>query len=247
MRKLRDVFYINSFPQNNELVYYGLEFKEFIKFIPTELDNILLLKSGYYGTEYSSKYNFETIKKEEMQEFVKENIDGYGDFCWIDFDSLDNVDSLKSEEVAELLYLGHMFSPVKSPFFEKLQNRYAYLAHDDGWFCRLYCRNFNDFGEVIANKVVSMTSTSKRRKIYTMNDKLKSQLLSMAEDGLLIDFNNILRYERSIEIPIYKIGMFINMDDMYNDLKRHIERARYSAKLVHKNKGWTIEYVQERN
>jgi len=41
--------------------------------------------------------------------------------------------------------------------------------------------------------------------------------------------------------------MFINMDDMYNDLKRHIERARYSAKLVHKNKGWTIEYVQERN
>jgi hypothetical protein len=247
LRKLRDVFYINAFQDNNEIVYYGLEFKEFIKFIPVELDNILFLKSEHYGAGYRVKYNFETIQKDELKEFTNEDIYGYGDFCWVDFDKVESINGFEPSEVAELLYLGHMFLPVNSPFFEKIQNRYVYLAHDDGWFCRLYCRNFNDFGEVIANKVVSMVSTSKRRKIYSVQDELKSQLLSLAESGLLIDFSNVLRCERSIEIPIYTIGKFIDMDAMYNDLRRHIGRARYSAKLVHKNKEWTIDYVQIRS
>lgn len=222
-----------------------MEFNEFIKFIPIELNNVLLLKSEYYGPGYNVKYNFETVNKEEIQDFIKEDIYGYGDFCWVDFDKFENVDSLEPSEVAELLYLGHMFLPVESPFFEKIQNSYAYLAHDDGWFCRLFCKSFEDFREVIANKLVSVVSTSKRRKIYPLHDELKSQLLSMAEDGLLIDFSNVLKCDRSIEIPIYKIGKFVDMDAMYNDLKRHIGRARYSAKLVYKNKVWTINYIHE--
>lgn len=242
MRKIRDVFYINAYPINNEIVYYGLEFKEFINFLPTNLQNILLIKSEYFGAGYKVKYNFETVNKDEIQEFLKDDIYGYGDFCWVDFDNNDIIDKLEPFEVAELLYLGHMFSPVKSPFFEKIKNKYTYLAHDDGWFCRLYCRNLNDFCEVMANKVVSMASKSKRRKVYPMHDELKSQLLLLAEDGLLIDFSNVLRYDRSIEIPIYTIGKFIDMDVMYNDLKRHISRASYSAKLVQMNKVWTIDY-----
>jgi hypothetical protein len=242
LKKIRDVFYINAYPANYEIVYYGLEFKEFIKFLPTDLKNILLIKSDYFGAGYKVKYNFETVNRDEMQEFVKRDIYGYGDFCWVDFDSEDMIDRLEPSEVAELLYLRHMFSPVKSPFFEKIKNRYTYLAHDDGWFCRLYCRSLNDFCEVMANKVVSMASTSKRRKVYPMHDELKLQLLLLAENGLLIDFSNVLRYDRSIEIPIFTIGKFINMDVMYNDLKRHIDRASYSAKLVQKNKVWTIDY-----
>jgi hypothetical protein len=31
---------------------------------------------------------------------------------------------------------------------------------------------------------------------------------------------------------------------MYNDLGRHIGRARYSAKLVHEKKGWRIDYIE---
>jgi hypothetical protein len=41
----------------------------------------------------------------------------------------------------------------------------------------------------------------------------------------------------SIEISIYTIGKFLDMDTMYNDLKRHVNRSNYSARLVHKNKG----------
>lgn len=242
MRQLRDVFYINAFPENNEFVYYGMEFKEFYKFVPNRMNSILLLKSEYFGSRYSRSCNMAMVEGEEIEELLQENIYSYGDFCWVDYVDADGVDYLQPQKIAELLYLGHMFSPLESPFFEYIRNSYVYLAHDDGWFCRLYCRNYNDFSEIIANKIIDSV-TSSRRKIYPMSEELKQQLLSLASDGLLIDFNNLLKCGKSIEIPIYQIGKFLDMDSMYNDIKMHIARSKYSAKLVHCNKSWKIDYI----
>ena len=161
----------------------------------------------------------------------------------MDFNQRENFEKLEPLEIADLLYLGHMFEPVRSPFFDRIQNRYAYLAHDDGWYCKLYCRFFRDFEDVIANKIVSMVSTSKRRRIYPLSSDLKKNLMSLAENGLLIDLSNISKVNNTIEIPIYCIGKFLNMDDMYNDLKRHISRSKFSARLVHRNKEWVIDYL----
>lgn len=246
MRRLRDVFYINAFPENNEVVYYGMQLNEFIKYAPVELNQLLLLEAQYFAAGFRSKAKFEMVDKDDMDDFLKEDIYGYGDFCWVDFNQRENVEELEPLEIAELLYLGHMFEPVKSPFFDKIQNRYTYLAHDDGWFCRLYCRQYSDFHEIIANKVIDMVSTSKRKKIYPLSEDLKEKLMSIAKGGLLIDFSNIIKVDRTIEIPIYCIGKFLDMDDMYNDLERHVNRSKYSARLVHRNKKWVIDYVIEK-
>jgi hypothetical protein len=40
LRRLRDVFYINAFPENNEIVYYGMELREFVKYAPVELSQL---------------------------------------------------------------------------------------------------------------------------------------------------------------------------------------------------------------
>lgn len=245
MRKLRDVFYINAFPENNEFVYYGMEFKEFVKYAPVKLNQLLLIKSEFYGSHFSNNTNFYITGKSDLEDLLNDDVCNYGDFCWVDFNSEENVENLKPTEVAELLYLGHKYEPITSPFFEALNNHYTYLAHDDGWFCRLYCRQYKDFAEIIANKITDMVKTS-RNKIHPVSEEVQNQLLKLAEDGLLIDFNNINKYDRTIEIPIYTIGKFINMDKMYNGLKQHIGRAKYSAKLVHKNKNWTIDYIAEK-
>ncbi|MBU3110091.1 hypothetical protein [Clostridium lacusfryxellense] len=246
MRRMKDIFYINAFPENNEVVYYGVQLKEFLKYIPTELNQLLLLESEYYSPGCSSSTKLEMVDKDDMEEFLNENIYGYGNFCWVDYNERENVESLEPLELAELLYLGHMFKPVKSPFFDRIQNRYAYLAHDDGWFCRVYSKCYPDFEEVIVGKVIDVLSSSKRRKIYPFSKELREKLLELAKDGLLIDFNNIFKYGNSIEIPIYCIGKFLDMDEMYNDLKRHINRSKYSARLVQKNKKWIIDYIIEK-
>lgn len=246
MRRLRDVFYINAFPENNELVYYGMQLNEFIKYNPVEINKLLILEGEYFGRGFRSKTKLQVVENDEMEEFLGEDIYGYGDFAWVDFDNRENLEKLEPMELAELLYLGHMFKPINSPFFEKIQNRYAYLAHDDGWFCRLYCKEYSDFQEIICNKIIDTVSTSKRRKIYPFSDDVKKELLNLANDGLLIDFNNFAKYEKSIEVPIYTIGKFLDMDEMYNNLQRNISRANYSAYLVHKNKKWDIKYISKR-
>lgn len=246
MRRMRDVFYINAFPENKEIVYYGMQLNEFLKCTPAEVNKLLILEGEYFGRGFSSKTKLQVVEDDEMEEFLCEDIYSYGDFAWVDFDDRDNLENLEPIEIAKLLYLGHMFKPIDTPFIDKIQNRYAYLAHDDGWFCRLYSREYSDIQEIICNKIINTVSTSKRRKIYPFSKEVKEELLNLSKDGLLIDFNNFLKYERSIEVPIYTIGKFLDMDEMYNDLQAHISRAKYSAYLVHKNKKWVIDYISEK-
>ena len=240
IRRLRDIFYINASPNENTFEYYGMELREFINYLPVELNNILLLEGEYYGRGFSSNTKLEIVDKEEMDSFLNEDVYSYGNFSWVDFSQEDAVDELEPIEVAELLYLGHMFQPINSPFLKKLNNRFAYLAHDDGWYCKLYCKFNIDFKELITNKIVGMVSTSKRRKVYPFSEEIKEQILNLTDQGLIIDFSNVLTNSTSIEIPIHTIGKFSNMDEMYNGLRRHISRSSFSAKLIHKNKEWRI-------
>lgn len=134
MPKSRDLIYLNVDPSENRIVTYGIEFKEFIYALDRPLDNILML-SGYFSEgEFEFTTNCEYVPKETIPRIINEDVYRLGDFCWVDFEDIDGLRSLKPAEVAELLYLGHMKKPVTSAFFEKLQNRFAYLAHDDGCF-----------------------------------------------------------------------------------------------------------------
>lgn len=44
---MRDVFYINAFPENKEIVYYGMQLNEFLKYTPTEVNKLLILEGEY--------------------------------------------------------------------------------------------------------------------------------------------------------------------------------------------------------
>jgi hypothetical protein len=240
MRMFRDIFYINAFPEENLAIWYGMIFEEFIKYAPVEVNHLLLLEAMHYSNDFSRSTRLNVVGKDSMRNLLCKDIYNFGDFCWVDYDQRENIERLEPVEVAELLYLGHMFRPVKSPFFDKLQNRYAYLAHDDGSLCRMYCRYYSDFQEIISNKIVGTVSTNKRRRIYPFPEDLKVKLITLAEDGLVIDFSKTLRWEKTIEIPIHCIGKFLDMDDMYHNLERHIYHSKYSAWLVHKDKNWKI-------
>ena len=97
MRRLRDVFYINAFPENNELVYYGMQLNEFIKYAPVEINKLLILEGEYYGRGFRSKTKLEVVENDEMDEFLGEDVYSYGDFSWVDFDERDNVENLEPQ------------------------------------------------------------------------------------------------------------------------------------------------------
>jgi hypothetical protein len=47
----------------------------------------------------------------------------------------------KDITMTEILYLPHFGKSLITPFFNRINNNFVYLAHDDGWFCKLYCND----------------------------------------------------------------------------------------------------------
>jgi hypothetical protein len=241
LRRLKDVIYINSNTDKNLVKFYGIQFKDFIKYTPNPIDNVLLIEHEYSSEKYHVPSRFMYTTKENIDDLANDDIYNYGNFCWVDFNEETSLDLLKPQEIAELLYLGHKYIPLNSSSFPNINNQYAYCAHDDGWICLLYCRNIEDFSHVITNYITGNLSTSKRRKIYPFNDDLRLKLLEISLNGLLIDFDKLIKTERTIEIPIYQIGKYDDMDEMYNDIKIHRNNSKNKAWLVQKNRKWSLE------
>jgi len=64
--------------------------------------------------------------------------------------------------------------------------------------------------------------------------------MNYGEEGLLLDFDGIIN-NKSLEIPIFGIGKMLDMDDMYNNLQRHVQKAKLGACLVLRKKEWSIQ------
>lgn len=222
MPKTRDLLYINSYPKVSKVLSYGLEFKEFMNCIEPKPENILILKGHYWGSEFGYTTRCEMCFKQDFEEFVKEEVYNYGDFCWIDFSSVDKLKSLEPLEVGELLYLGQLQRPVESPFFSKLDNQYVYLAHDDGWRNEIYYKDFNSFHVILGNLIALKLKTIHNKDVYLPDQDVINELIALSESGLAIDFDRILedKEEDSFEVKIHILGKIQDMDQMYEDYER---------------------------
>lgn len=153
MIKPRRILYIKITPEEKQIIYSGIEFFEFVKYLSSSISNLLLIKGNYYGTRYM--HNFELLEgKELIDKLAEVNIAAFGDFCFVDYAMPHMIAKLNDQQIAEILFMAHMRKPIKSPFFEELKNRFAYLAHDDGWYCKLYCQNVCEFTHVLYGKIV---------------------------------------------------------------------------------------------
>jgi hypothetical protein len=233
----RTKLYVKFNQKSNEFIYSGIEFAEFLQYLSEPINNILLLKGDYYGNR--REHNFELIEgEEEIIKLAKENIYNYGDFCFVDYEKAINIQRADKKQIAELLYLGHMFEPFESPFFDTLQNQFAYVAHDDGWYCKLYCNNPYDFINVICRKILVSRSVD---SILEPQDSIKEMLLERVKEGLLIDLEEKINVTESVCIPLYSIGEYSNMDDILNNIMMLKGKADKTYILYISQDRWSFE------
>ena len=216
MNGARTKIYVKATREINEIVYTGIEFAEFIEYSPKSLDNLMIISGGSSAISFESKFDrglelFEGRKN--VYKLAKEAVYGLGDLCFVDYASPGSTTGLSEEQIAELLYLGFMFKPLQSPFFEPLQNNFAYLAHDDGWYCKLYCRDMDDFGTVLCSKIIAAAAIQNSCEILYCT---KNRILQLAEQGLLIDLEELTQ-KSSHSINLYSIGAYSDMDAVLNN------------------------------
>jgi hypothetical protein len=235
MKKARTKIYVKATPERNEVVFSGIEFAEFINYLPSPVENLLLMKGDYRGNK--REYNFELLEgKAFVEKLATEDIRSFGDFSFIDYQAAGAAASLNGQQVAEILYMAHLGKPLKSPFFEPLQNRFAYLAHDDGWYCKLYCRELNHFLSVVFAKTVNGTGFP----VPKTSSAALEELSRLSIYGILIDLDDRFAKKGTVETIIYTVGEYSDMDKVLNNIQQMKHNASQISNL-HCSKGeWAI-------
>lgn len=233
------ILYLNLHPEKNMMICYGIDLGDFLKCLPQKSDKVLLLEPELSDSEYYNNLQITTIAA--VQNYLIQIGNRIGDLCWIDIGDPRNVEKLNPSQIAELLYLGKMFEPVSSPFIDIIGNNYVYLSHDNGWMLKLYSKFMNSFLDLISNKIINTVSSLRARKVFEFSNQTKNKIFKLAESGLIIDFNNINFSQKIIEVPIYCIGKYIDMDIVIGEYRRIISCAESYARLYQSNSDWKID------
>lgn len=242
---IRDLIYIHHHNLDQYVISYGIEFKEFMASFSSNLNYLLLLKHHFNDAEFNMHTLLEFVPQEKINKLINDGVYGYGNFCWLDFAEVEGLNELNGQEIAEILYLGHLKQHLKHPFYQKLTNRFAYLAHDDGWFNKIYYREMGDFYEMLGNVVGTKLSEihtkktffnlRKSREFPPVPGKTLTQVSNFLREGLVISLRKREETRQRLEIPIWVVGDFLDMDDMYEEALK-FENAPCQAKLVYEKK-----------
>jgi hypothetical protein len=242
---IRDLIYIHHNHFDQYVISYGIEFKEFMESIPIKLKNILLLKHRFNDAEFNMHTLLEFVPQEKMDRLLQDGVYGYGNFCWVDFANIEGLNDLNGQEIAELLYLGHLKQHLRQPFYQKLRNHFAYTAHDDGWFNKVYYRDLNEFYEMLGNAIgIKMNQLHTKKTLFSLRKNrifpnvpstAFTQVSALMKEGILLSLKHREEVRNRIEIPIWLIGDYIDMDEMYEEAQR-LEVDNCQAKLVFEKK-----------
>ncbi|WP_239094461.1 hypothetical protein [Bacillus sp. B15-48] len=246
-----NLLYIHLNDRYQYVLSSGIEFVEFYRALTSSLNYLLLLKHRFDDGDFNRHTLLDYVPNERISKLIEDDVGNYGDFCWMDFEEMEGLNVLAAQELAEILYLGHTKHHLKLPFYNQLANRYAYLAHDDGWFNKIYYRNMNDFykmlSQVIPGKVTALKpeknllGVRKKRDYPPVNKEILKSLTSAFKEGAVFSLKDIEQNRVRLEIPLWIIGDYTNMDDMYDEfsqarLKPADERLVFDKKL----KEWSL-------
>ena len=221
MKKEKQLIYVKTNPIEHEYICMGISVCDIWKAIETINSDIILIKSDDLGDECIN--NFEIIREDNIDDFLSRYC--YGDLCFMDCNNKEKISELNDNEIAEMLFIGHMKRPLNSPFIQKIGNRIVYIGHDNDYFCKLYCSNNSDFYDILNMKIQSYVF----RK-YKINVNLGYSFMKECINGLLMDLDDIYIYNRNVTMPYYIIGFFDNMDEIINRSK--VLKQNKSQKVI---------------
>ncbi|WP_409303874.1 hypothetical protein [Peribacillus sp. SCS-155] len=248
---IKNILYVHLQDSERFVVSYGMNFREFGYSLSAPLRNLLLLKHGYDDGNFNMNTLFDYVSDDGVSKLFKEEVNQYGDFCWVDFEEESGLDELDGQEIAELLYLAHGKTHLRPPFYRKLNNQFVYLAHDDGWFNKIYYRTLDTY-YLLLGRLLPLKMEALRVERTWLGIRKKSEypevpldvlmkLSHLMEEGLVFSFDQVQQSRSRLEIPAWVIGDYSDMDDMvegYNET-RH---KNPSALLVYqrKTREWSL-------
>lgn len=204
-----DIVYVHLDKVSHLTLTYGIGVKDFIDGCSHLPENVLSLAPVDPNQEIDIYSGFNMyIGIENVKSFLHDRSNE--NLCWIDFDNSFDLESLTPQEVSEMLYLGHAFTHLKSPFYYKLQNNFVYLTLPNG-ANKVYYRFLPNFYRVMVQAVTNHLAKAYREKRAFLRLKYRiqafpvavaKQLLPLMISGAVFDFGGVKLRGPEITIPI---------------------------------------------
>lgn len=236
--RTNDFYYVSIDIVKSEVFSCGGKFSEFVNFISIKPDNILLMEGNFYQGHWNRKIGLDYADKDNIEDLITDDVYNYGDFAWVDYKDKDDINNIPPMELAELLYISHMKTPLHTPFLKSLNNNYIYLAHDDEYWTKIYMKNIYDYKKVIEGKILKELK-GRKKEILSIPDEIMDIIFGGASQGILIDFENTYCIDGSTGVNIYKIGKYRDYDQVHDVFERK-KNCRNLINLEYRNKKWKI-------
>ena len=249
----KDILYIFVNAHDHNVISSGINFPTFYHSLKKPPNNMLLLKHKQLDSEFHMQIQLPYVTEEHVQSWTEHDFPKMGEFCWVDFDDIINLDMLSGQDLAELLYLSHLKKHLNLPFFQTLNNRYAYLTENDGWLNKIYYRYWPDFYNVLSGALSKKLSESKadkpligfwRKKTYpSIAVSALQHLNKVLTEGVVFSFHSVRQGRGSIEIPFWVVGDFY---DVYEMMEVFYQKSKEPPAGIlafdKKQKVWEIQF-----
>lgn len=247
----KSILYILVNTRDHNVISYGMTFREFVHSLQKPLTNLLLLNSRIEDSEFHFHTRLNYVLNEQLPQLLKKDLHKDGSFCWIDFEDVFSLDTIEGQELAELLYLGHMNKHLSPPFFQNLNNRFAYLSENDGRLNKIYYRHWSDFYETLGGLLALKLSdvriektfmSFRKKKIFPpVSSRVLHQLNVLLTEGIIFSFSHFSQSRTDLKIPFWVIGDYSDMDEMM-DAFREASTSEPKGYLImdKKQKEWSL-------
>ncbi|MCP0886840.1 hypothetical protein LB941_05740 [Ligilactobacillus sp. WILCCON 0076] len=247
-----NIFYIRMENVSHMVLSYGITIRDFMSALSFFPPNILLINKVDSTREIDINTGFNMI-------LGAENVQAYllskqtKNQKWIDFDDIRDLEYITPREVSELLYLGHAYTNLQSPFYYKLQNNFIFLTLPNGAL-KVYYRRldvfYSIFVQAVTKKILEVYRERKpilslRLHVEPLEKKIGEQLAVLFAEGLVLDFSRLYIANKKIQLPL-----LIASDNTYN-VKWHeplllTEHSKLVGNLVYiiEKRKWEIEMLK---
>ena len=232
--------YIKIYEADNYVLASGISFEEFYSGISAKPRNLLFLEGWPPYERRHEKLLLYYLTTEELKDFSQQDVGFNGDFCWIDYENAESLDAASKQDMAEILYFKHFKKPFGEFRFKNIKNQFAYYAHDDNWYTKIYMANPKDYLQVVEHKVLKELK-GRKRSLTQIPQAILEEIYLLCLDGVIFDFEYAASNEYQAVIRIYQTGELDDVDGAHRELDRLRKckkgvRLEYSPEL----KKWAL-------
>lgn len=220
----------------------GINFSTFLAALPPKTGHLLILSGllPWVGARFNAHTRCSYLTPEALNEFPFENLRHWGDFCWVDFSSEAQLDRLPDQTLAEMLFAGYEFRPMRRPFWQALGNQCLYLSHDDGFFARVYLKNIRDYRRVIVQRINELFM-GRKKALAPMPEPLALALYELCRRGVILDAERLSFQGGRTGLSLYPcLEEPKDFDRLYSVLEGLRKRAANIWTLSYCRQKWTL-------